>query len=135
MLWARRFLMSVPSHDIAVMRICSIRKGHFLKHHYDNVSRAMVEKFISSCTCQLDRKHPGKPDNVKPIILSTFNSRGQVDLINMTAYPDGAMKWILHYQDHDKMSYLHALPDKAKTVAFELLPLFLMQGALVSFAI
>lgn len=54
----------------------------------------------------------------------------------MTAYPDGAMKWILHYQDHDKMSYLHALPDKeAKTVAFELLPLFLMQGALVSFAI
>jgi hypothetical protein len=91
----------------------------------------MIEKFIASCTCQLDRKHPGKPDDVKPIISSSFNSRGQVDLINMTAYPDGNMRWILHYQDHhDKMSYLRALPDKeAKTVALELLPLFLMQGA------
>jgi len=49
----------------------------------------------------------------------------------MTAYPDGDMKWILHYQDHhDKMSYLRAMPNKeAKTVALELLPLFLMQGA------
>jgi hypothetical protein len=54
----------------------------------------MVEKFIASCSCQLDRRHPGKPDDVKPIISPTFNSRGQVDLINMTAYPDGEMKWI-----------------------------------------
>jgi hypothetical protein len=101
-----------------------------VKRHYVNISRAMVEKFIVSCSCQLDRKHPGKPDDVKPIISSTFNSRGQVDLINMTAYPDGDMKWILHYQDHhDKMSYLCAMPNKeAKTVALELLPSFLMQG-------
>ncbi len=49
----------------------------------------------------------------------------------MTAYPDGKMKWILHYQDHhDKMSYLRAIPDKeAKTMALELVSLFLMQGA------
>jgi hypothetical protein len=109
-----------------------IRKTEItMKQHYNNTSRAMIEKFIATCNCQLDRKHPAKPDDVKPIISSTFNSRGQVDLINMTAYPDGNMKWILHYQDHhDKMSYLRALPDKeAKTVALELLPLFLMQGA------
>jgi hypothetical protein len=63
--------------------------------------------------------HLTKPDYVKPIISSTFNSRGQVDLINMTAYPDGKMKWILHYQDqHDKMSYLCAMPSReAKSIA------------------
>jgi hypothetical protein len=102
-----------------------------VKRHYVNISRAMVDKFIAACCCQLDRKHPAKPDDIKPIISSRFNSRGQVDLINMTAYPDGEMGWILHYQDHhDKMSYLRAMPNKeAKTVALELLPLFLMQGA------
>ena len=52
----------------------------------DSKSQAMVEKFISSCSCQLGRKHPSKPDVVKLIISSTFNSRGQVDVINMTAY-------------------------------------------------
>jgi hypothetical protein len=96
----------------------------------DSKSQAMVEKFISSCSFQRDRKHPGKPDDMKPIISSTFNSRGQlVDLINMTTYPDGNMKWILYYQDHhDKMSSLHVIPKEGKTVALGLLQLFLMQG-------
>ena len=41
------------------------------------------------------------------------------------------MMWILHYQDHyEKISYLHAMPNRnAKTIALELVPLFLMQGA------
>jgi hypothetical protein len=97
----------------------------------------MCVKFINACRCQLDRKHPGKhkhpgkPDDVKPIISSTFNSRGQVDLINMTAYKDGKYEWILHYQDHhDKMSYLCVMENKKPaTVASKLLPLFLQQGA------
>jgi len=101
------------------------------RKHYVNVSRTMCEKFIAACSCQLDRKHPAKSDDIKPIISSSFNSRGQVDLINMTAYKDGPYQWILHYQDHhDKMSYLCAMEDKKpKTVAFHLLPLFLQQGA------
>jgi hypothetical protein len=83
------------------------------RKHYVNVSRTMCEKFIAACSCQLDRKHPAKPDDIKPIISSSFNSRGQVDLINMTAYKDGPYQWILHYQDHhDKMSYLCAMEDK-----------------------
>jgi hypothetical protein len=51
----------------------------------------------------------------------------------MTAYPDGKMCWILHYQDHhDKMSFLRALPNKAATtIAAVLLILFLQQGATV----
>jgi len=56
-----------------------------VKQHYVNIARAMVERFIACCNCQLDRKHPSKPDDIKPIISSTFNSRGQVDLINMMA--------------------------------------------------
>ena len=101
------------------------------QRHYANVSRVMVEKFLAGCSCQLDKKFPAKPEDIKPIISSNFNSRGQVDLINMTAYPDGKMCWILHYQDHhDKMSYLRALPNKAATtVAAALLILFLQQGA------
>ena len=104
-----------------------------VKCQYINISCAVVEKFIAACSCQLERKHPQKPDDVKPIISSRFNSRGHFGLINMTAYPDGKMKWILHYQDHhDEMSYLRALPDKeAKPVALELIPLLLMQGAQV----
>jgi hypothetical protein len=49
----------------------------------------------------------------------------------MTAYLDGKMCWILHYQDHhDKMSYLRALPNKkTATVAAVLLICFLQQVA------
>ena len=91
----------------------------------------MWEKFIAACSSQLNRKPPSRADDVNPIISSSFNSRDQVDLINMTAYPDGSFMWILHYQDHhDKMSYLCALENKeARTVATKLLPLFLLQGA------
>ncbi len=113
-------------------RHSGIRKTeNSVKRHYVNISRTMVEMFIAFCSCQLDRKHPAKPDDIRPIISPTFNHGGQADLINMTAYPDGKMKWILHYQDHhDKMSYLQAMPDKeTKTIALELAPLFLMQGA------
>jgi hypothetical protein len=66
-----------------------IRKTEYAtKRHYVNVSRTMVEKFIAACSCQLDRKQTTKPDDVRPIISSSFNSRGQVDLINMAATPD-----------------------------------------------
>ncbi len=48
----------------------------------------------------------------------------------MTAYPDGKMCCILHYQDHnDKMSYLITLPNmNAMAVAAVLLRICLPQG-------
>jgi hypothetical protein len=99
------------------------------KRHYDDVSRIMIEKFIAACSCQLDRRQTSKPDDVRPII-SSFNSRGQVDLIKMAANPDPPYTWIQHYQDHhNKMSYLCAMENKRPTtVALKLLPLFLQQG-------
>jgi hypothetical protein len=68
----------------------------------------MVEKFIAACSCQIDHRQTMKPDDVRPIISSSFNSRGQINLINKAETPDPPYTWILHYQDHhDKMSYLH----------------------------
>ena len=71
-----------------------------------------------------------KAEAIRPIISNTFNSRGQVDLIDMQAIPIRCFKWILHYQDHlTKFSYLRAIINKtAVCVAQELLDIFLMQG-------
>jgi hypothetical protein len=40
----------------------------------------MVEKIVAGYSCQLDKKFPTKPEDIKPIISSTF--------VNMNAYPD-----------------------------------------------
>ncbi len=61
------------------------------QNQYVNMSCITIEKFVGGCSCQLDKRFPIKPEDVKPILSSSFNSRGQVDLINMTAYPDGKM--------------------------------------------
>jgi hypothetical protein len=50
----------------------------------------MCKNLIAACSCQVDQKHSAKVyDDMKHKIDSTFNSRGQLHLINMTAYPDG----------------------------------------------
>jgi hypothetical protein len=46
----------------------------------------MCNYLIAACSCQLDQKHSAKAfDDMKDKI----NSRGQLYLINMSAYPDG----------------------------------------------
>ncbi len=49
------------------------------QQHYVNVSCVMVEKFLAACFCRLDKKNPAKPEDIKPIISSSCNSRSQVD--------------------------------------------------------
>lgn len=68
---------------------------------------------------------------VKPITSKDFNSRGQVDLIDMQSMPDGEFKWILVYQDHlTKFCVLRPLPNKtAAGVAKELHAIFCLLGA------
>ena len=98
---------------------------------YENVSRSMCDIFYKLCpTCALNKKISGKAEAMRPIISRTFNSRGQVDLIDMQAIPIRGMRWILQYQDHlTKFCYLVALPNKtALCVAEALLEIFLMQG-------
>lgn len=60
-----------------------------------------------------------------------FNSRGQVDLVDMQSMSDGDFKFIMHYQDHlTKFSVLRAFTSKrALEVGFQLLDIFQLIGA------
>lgn len=68
---------------------------------------------------------------VRPITSKDFNSRGQVDLVDMQTMPDGPYKHILNYQDHlTKFVVLRALEDKtAAGVAEQLTDIFCLIGA------
>ena len=58
----------------------------------------------------------------KPILSKTFNSRGQVDLIDMQSLPDGEFCWILVYQDHfSKLIVLRAIKAKSAICVAEAL--------------
>ena len=109
------------------------RKTHIqCSHFYSNISREICKYYTDACHCTLDRKHHSKPESIKPILSTSFNSRGQVDLVDMSAYKDPIMpegKYIMHYQDHhDKMSYVRVLTEKTpKAVAKELFLLFMYQ--------
>ena len=51
---------------------------------------------------------------VKPILSQTFNSRVQIDLIDLQTLPDGEFKWILVYQDHFS-KFIQLRPLRAKS--------------------
>jgi hypothetical protein len=44
-----------------------------------------------------------KSITVKPILSEDFNSRCQVDLIDLQARPDGEYKFLMVYQVNDKL--------------------------------
>lgn len=68
---------------------------------------------------------------MKPITSKDFNSRGQVDLIDLQSMPDDGFKWVMVYQDHlTKFCVLRPLPNKtADQVAKELYSIFCLLGA------
>nr|XP_022906091.1 KRAB-A domain-containing protein 2-like [Onthophagus taurus] len=68
---------------------------------------------------------------VKPIKSNEFNSRCQVDLIDMQSQADDEFKFIMVYQDHlTKCLQLRALKTKrAEEVAYHLLDVFTIFGA------
>lgn len=81
------------------------------------------------CNLRKNQKHARLV--VKPIKSKDFNVREQMDLTDFQSCPDGEFKWLLNYQDHStKFLYLRPLKTKqAVEVAFELLKIFLEQGA------
>ena len=104
-----------------------------LTRFYANVTRPIIELFLEySAEYQTKRK---KTVNhglvVKPIISDHFNSRGQVDLVDMHSLPDGEYHYILNYQDHlTKFCHLRPLKGKdAAGVARELYQIFASFGA------
>ena len=111
-------------------------RDRMLKHlnqKYANITTEAVELFKSYCiVCQEKRKRPKTTGVVvKPILSREFNSRGQVDLIDMQSAPQGQFKWIMVYQCHlTKFVILRPLSSKrASEVAFQLLDIFLLFGA------
>lgn len=100
---------------------------------YANVTRDVLNLFKEMCEeCQLKkRKIASKGLVVKPLLSKDFNSRGQVDLVDMQSMRDGDFKFILHYQDHlTKFAVLRPLTSKlAAEVGFQLLDIFLLFGA------
>ena len=100
---------------------------------YANISCDMLKLYKDLCTeCLNKRKRPTTTGTVvHPIVTNEFNSRAQVDLVDMQAMPHGQYKWIMVYQDHlTKYCLLRPLSSKrASEVAYHLLDIFLTLGA------
>lgn len=89
--------------------------------------REMIALFIQCCqSCELKKNKVKKGIVTKPIISSNFNSRCQMDLIDLQSKPDEDYKFILNYQDHfTKYCLLRALKMKnAESVANQLKLIF-----------
>ncbi|XP_072392374.1 KRAB-A domain-containing protein 2-like [Diabrotica undecimpunctata] len=103
-----------------------------LKKKYKNITVEFVKVYLNLCVpCQKKMSIPKKGLVVKPILSSAFNSRCQVDLIDMQSQADGDYKFIMVYQDHlTKFVQLRALKTKcAEEVAYHLLEVFTIFGA------
>ena len=89
---------------------------------YANVTRHTLNLFKQMCEeCQLKkRKIASKGLVVEPLTSKDFNSRAQVDLVDMQSMRDGEFRFIMHYQDHLTMfATLRALTSKyAAEVAY-----------------
>ncbi|CAF4046187.1 unnamed protein product [Rotaria sordida] len=105
-----------------------------IKKKYINITEKQIKLFLSGCyECKVKRSKPKHSSKlvINPITSNDFNSRGQVDLIDMQSCPDGPYKFILNYQDHfTKFCSLKPLkPKTAAEVAYQLLDIFTTFGA------
>lgn len=74
------------------------REAHQL---FKNVSRTVIRDFIVGCeNCELKRSNKKKGLVVKPIVHITFNSRAQLDLVDMQTHKDGDYSFIFVHQNH-----------------------------------
>jgi hypothetical protein len=103
------------------------------KKKYANVSKEALELFKELCEeCQLKkRKLASKGLVVKPIVSQEFNSRGQMDLIDMQSLSYDDHRYIMVYQDNmTKFVVLRPLKSKRTTdVAMQILDIFFLFGA------
>ena len=103
------------------------------KKKYANITESSVKLFKTLCEeCQLRKRNPNKGVVVRPILSKDFNSRDQVDLMDMQSMPDGQYRFIMNYHDHlTKFCIVDSLKSKrAAEVAYKLLTnVFLIFGA------
>jgi transposase InsO family protein len=102
------------------------------KTKYANLTVRMIKAFVDTCIeCQKNRPRSKTTGCVvKPILCENFNSRAQMDLIDMQCMPDDGYKWIMVYQDHfSKFIMLRPLRAKeAIEVARGLISVFSVLG-------
>lgn len=108
------------------------RMVHELGTRYKNITQQQIMIFLRLCeTCEQKRSGCKKGVVVKPMVFDCFNSRAQLDLIDMQTQADGNFRFIFVYQDHlTKFVNLRPLTSKrADEVAYTLLDVFLNYGA------
>ncbi|XP_037802982.1 KRAB-A domain-containing protein 2-like [Penaeus monodon] len=104
-----------------------------LEAKYANITKEALELFKSHCIICHEKRKRNKTARVvvQPLLSSEFNSRCQVDLLDMQSLPQAQFKWIMVYHCHlTKFDILRALTSKrAAEDAFQLLDIFLLFGA------
>ena len=104
------------------------------KCQYANITKEHINIYRSLCeSCQLKKNKVQKSLVVRPILSKAWNSRYQVDLIDMQSQSDGEYRFILNYQDH-LTKYVILRPLKTKTadeVASHVVDIFCMRAPTV----
>lgn len=108
-----------------------VAMNNILKVKYKNIPKTVINIFVDFCEiCQRTASTKRKGLVVKPLIFKDFNSRAQVDLIDLQTCPDGRFKYVMVYQDHfTKYLFLRALETKtAVEVANNLMDILILIG-------
>ena len=134
-------LRFVSTHEIFdIIHSIHLESGHAsrdimhkkAKCQYANITKEHINIYRSLCeSCQLKKNKVQKSLVVRPILSKSWNSRCQVDLIDMQSQSDGEYRFILNYQDH-LTKYVILRPLKTKTadeVSSHLVDIFCMRGA------
>ena len=71
-------------HDQTLIHASGRKMWELLKKQYSNISNEVCDIFKMTCpVCCSQKRVPARPEDYKPILSETLNSRGQVDLIDM----------------------------------------------------
>lgn len=103
-----------------------------LKTKYCNVTTEAVMAYLGLCSnCQVKQSNPKRGLVTKPILHSAFNSRAQIDLIDMQSQNYNNYRYIMNYQDHlTKFVILKPLKTKrAEEIALNLIDIYTIFGA------
>lgn len=99
---------------------------------YANITKEAIMVYLPLCAvCQKKSSNKRKGLVSKPIVEKKFNSRAQLDLIDMQSQEYNGYRFIFNYQDHlTKFVSLRPLKTKtAEEVAFNLLKVYTIFGA------
>lgn len=100
-----------------------------LKQKYCNITKEAIMIYLKLCIhCEKKSSNPKRGLVSKPILHKAFNSRAQVDLIDMQSQSFNDFRYIMNYQDH--LVILRPLKTKrAEEIAFNLMDIYTIFGA------